>query len=103
LMLNGRWANLEYGSWAPGAPQVFIGDADLRKLWVQPERYYLLTFDSALPHYGDLIGPGELYTVTRSGAKVLLTNHALTQSELQNPSASELARPLIARIITDER
>jgi 4-amino-4-deoxy-L-arabinose transferase-like glycosyltransferase len=103
LMLNGRWANLEYGSWAPGAPQVFIGDGDLRKLWAQPERYYLLTFDSALPHYDDLIGPGELYTVTKSGGKVLLTNHALTQSELQNPSASGPDRPFTARIITDER
>ena len=29
LFLNGRGANLEYGSYAPGAPQVFIDDAKI--------------------------------------------------------------------------
>jgi hypothetical protein len=102
-MLNGRWANLEYGSWAPGAPEVFIGDGELRNLWAKPQRYYLLTFDSALPHYNDLLGPAELYTVTRSGGKVLLTNHALAQSGLPSGPAGAPAGLLTARIVTDER
>ena len=29
LLLNGRNNNLEYGSYAPGAPNVFINDAQL--------------------------------------------------------------------------
>lgn len=103
LMLNGRWANLEYGSWAPGAPEVFIGDGELRNLWAKPQRYYLLTFDSALPQYNDLLGPAELYTVTRSGGKVLLTNHALAQSGLPSGPAGAPAGLLTARIVTDER
>ena len=33
LLWNGRVDNLEYGSYAPGAPQVFIDDAKFEKLW----------------------------------------------------------------------
>ena len=65
LMLNGRWASLEYGSWAGVRPRYLSATQTSGKLWAQPQRYYLLTFDSALPHYNDLIGPAELYTVTR--------------------------------------
>ena len=35
-LLNGRVNNLEYGSNAPGAPQVFIDDAQLKQLWTSP-------------------------------------------------------------------
>ncbi len=42
LLLNGRKTNLEYGSYAPGAPDVFIDDSDLARLWREPKRYYLL-------------------------------------------------------------
>ncbi len=31
LLLNGRWNNLEYGSYAPGAPNVFINDAEFKR------------------------------------------------------------------------
>ena len=33
LLLNGRVNNLEYGSYAPGAPDVFIDDAEFARLW----------------------------------------------------------------------
>ena len=36
LLLNGRNNNLEYGSYAPGAPDVFIRDADFPRLLEQP-------------------------------------------------------------------
>src|SRR6266404_9787962 len=45
VLWNGRRDNLEYGSYAPGAPQVFIGDGEFQKLWQSNERYYLLTHD----------------------------------------------------------
>ena len=32
LLLNGRYFNLEYGSYAPGAPNVFIDDLELKHL-----------------------------------------------------------------------
>ena len=80
LLLSARRANLEYGSHAPGAPEVFLVDSLLPDLWNQPQRYYLLTFASDLPHYESLIPSADLYLVASSGGKVIVTNHPLTSS-----------------------
>ena len=77
LLLNGRRNNLEYGSYAPGAPDVFIDDSQFAKLWVQPERYYLVASESALSRFENLVGHERLIVVDRSGGKVLLTNQQL--------------------------
>jgi hypothetical protein len=77
LLLNGRVTNLEYGSCAPDAPHVFIDDADFKKLWLSPERYYLVTYDTALPRLERLAGPGNLHTLVRSGGQLLLSNKPL--------------------------
>ena len=69
-----RRVNLEYGSFAPGAPKVFIDDTEFASLWRSPERMYLVAFDAALPHYEELAGTGSMYTVAESGGKALMTN-----------------------------
>jgi len=76
LLLNGRKTNLEYGSYAPGAPGVFIDDAKLAELWPQPERYYLLIESPSLPRIQKLVPASDLHIVKASGGKFLLTNHA---------------------------
>ena len=59
LLWNGRTANLEYGSYAPTAPHVFIGDRDFRELWLSDDRYYLLADHEDLPYLQELVGaPG---------------------------------------------
>jgi 4-amino-4-deoxy-L-arabinose transferase-like glycosyltransferase len=80
LLLSANRANLEYGSYAPGGPDVFIVDSQLPGLWNQPQRYYLLTFRADLPRYDALVGAGQVYVVAASGGKLLLTNHPLTSS-----------------------
>lgn len=76
LLLNGRKTNLEYGSYAPNAPQVFIDDAEFSELWRRPERFYLLVEGPSLPRIRDLASKPELHVVAESGGKFLLTNHA---------------------------
>ena len=76
LLLNGRTMNLEYGSYAPGAPDVFIDDAEFAQLWARPERYYVLVEKPALPRFEQLVGKAALHTVKESGGKFLFTNHA---------------------------
>src|SRR4029077_16082575 len=44
LLLNGRHNNLEYGSYAPNAPNVFIDDKRFVALWNESARWYLLTY-----------------------------------------------------------
>jgi len=77
LLLNGRGANLEYGSYAPGAPPVFIDDAKFVGLWDSPARYYLLVYGSTLPHVEQLVGRDRLHVVKQSGDNFLVTNQPL--------------------------
>ena len=73
LLLNGRVNNLEYGSYAPNAPQnVFIKDPDLPALWASPQRYYLVAEGPQVPRLKKLVG--RLVTIRESGGKYLFSN-----------------------------
>ena len=74
LLLNGRWNNLEYGSNAPNTPDVFLDEAKLRTLWLQPQRYYLVARSGQLSRFAELLGQDRIEIVDRSGGKLLLTN-----------------------------
>ena len=77
LLLNGRGANLEYGSYAPGAPQVFVDDAKFTELWNSSARHYLLVYGDTVPHIEKLVGRDRLHLVKQSGDNFLLTNQSL--------------------------
>ena len=77
LLLNGRFNNLVYGSYAPGAPDVFIDDAQWKTLWLQPDRYYLVIRQDACERLAKLVDPKLLLVVSHSGGKLLLTNQPL--------------------------
>jgi 4-amino-4-deoxy-L-arabinose transferase-like glycosyltransferase len=76
LLLNGRVNNLEYGSYAPGAPDVFIDDARFAQLWRKDERYYVLVEKPSVERFEKLAGRPALITVKEAGGKYLFTNHA---------------------------
>jgi 4-amino-4-deoxy-L-arabinose transferase-like glycosyltransferase len=75
LLLNGRFNNLVYGSYAPGAPNVFIDDAQWKDMWLGAERCYVVASDYAVPRFEKLVGKAALHVVAASGGKVVLTNH----------------------------
>ena len=75
LLLNGRFNNLVYGSYAPGAPNVFIDDGQWKTLWLEPQRYYLVIKEESVERLRKLVDPRVLSVVARSGGKLLLTNH----------------------------
>jgi hypothetical protein len=77
LLLNGRFNNLVYGSYAPGAPNVFIDDEQWKAMWLQPGRCYLVITQNAVSRLGNLVDPALLTVAARSGGKLLLTNHPL--------------------------
>lgn len=77
LLLNGRFNNLEYGAYAPGAPPVFVDDSQFRELWERPERSYLVAKDSVLPRLEKLVGNQQISLLAESGGKFLVTNHPL--------------------------
>jgi 4-amino-4-deoxy-L-arabinose transferase-like glycosyltransferase len=73
-ILNGRSANLWYGSYFPDAPQMFDDSASFQRLWAGPQRVFLWTElesrDKALAG----IDAGAVFTLARSGGKLILTN-----------------------------
>ena len=77
LLWNGRVGNLEYGSYAPGAPDVFIDDTRLQQLWQSPDRYYLLAYDNDIPRLKQLVGASIVYLASHGGGKCLLTNQPI--------------------------
>src|SRR5215813_13228633 len=48
-ILNGRSANLWYGSFFPDAPQIFYDDLTFPALWNSPERVFLWTEEDKIP------------------------------------------------------
>jgi 4-amino-4-deoxy-L-arabinose transferase-like glycosyltransferase len=74
LLLNGRKNNLEYGSYAPGAPAVFINDTEFMRLWSGTIRYYLVADRSGLTRLSALVGSARLHEIAESGGKFLFTN-----------------------------
>jgi hypothetical protein len=92
LLLNGRWNNLEYGSYAPGAPNVFINDSDFARLWLTPARYYVVTKLTAVPRLTALVGEGHLHVVATGGGKIVYSNYAL------NTAAAALSETYPAKL-----
>ena len=80
LLLNGRRQNLEYGAFAPGAPNVFIDDAQFKNDWLAPQRYYLFAKQESLPRLELLVGTANLHIVATNGGKVLVTNQPIEGS-----------------------
>ena len=74
LLLNGRVNNLEYGSYAPNSPPVFINDAAFTRLWSGTMRYYLVTDSSGLARLSALTGSARFHQIAESGGKFLFTN-----------------------------
>lgn len=77
LLLNGRNNNLEYGSYAPGAPDAFIDDTKFVSLWTRADRYYLLAYGTDVPHLEQLVGRSNLHVVAEDSGNYLMSNHAL--------------------------
>jgi 4-amino-4-deoxy-L-arabinose transferase-like glycosyltransferase len=88
LLLNGRVQNLEYGSNAPGAPDVFIDDSQFAALWMKPDRYYLVVAQPRAPRLASLVGAANFHVVMQSGGKLLLTNQPLPQGTSSHGSGN---------------
>jgi 4-amino-4-deoxy-L-arabinose transferase-like glycosyltransferase len=77
LLWNGRSNNLEYGSYAPGAPQVFIDDTKFKMLWQASARCYLVVYGSEKERLEHLVGPDNLHVVAENAGNFLYTNRVI--------------------------
>lgn len=88
LLLNGRRQNLEYGAFAPGAPNVFIDDSEFQSDWLTSSRYYLFARQESLPRLESLVGAANLHILAASGGKLLLTNQPTAGAALPGSKGS---------------
>jgi hypothetical protein len=77
LLLNARINNLVYGSYAPGAPPIFINDDDFARLWHGTERYYFVVDKPGMARVIEKVPKRDFYLATASGGKFLFCNHPL--------------------------
>jgi 4-amino-4-deoxy-L-arabinose transferase-like glycosyltransferase len=92
LLLNGRWNNLEYGSYAPGAPNVFINDVEFKQMWLKSSRFYLVAKTVDLPRLSRLVGGDRLNLLAASGGKAVYTNYPPVKLAVTANYAGELRK-----------
>ncbi|MEK7832984.1 MAG: hypothetical protein AAB401_17985, partial [Acidobacteriota bacterium] len=73
LLLNGRMTGLEFGSYYPDAPQVFIGDGEIAKLWREDKRVFLFTADRDFDKVRSAIN-SEMFKIAAAGEKSVYSN-----------------------------
>jgi hypothetical protein len=72
-ILNGRSANLEYGSYFEDAPRIFIDNEQLAGIWSGSRRVFLFTDSSKVEALTQAVR-GPAYRLAESGGKLILTN-----------------------------
>ncbi|HXY13428.1 MAG TPA: glycosyltransferase family 39 protein [Terriglobales bacterium] len=75
-ILNGRSANLWYGSYFPDAPQIFDDSESFQLLWNGPQRVFLWTENEKLDEGVRTLDPKTVFLLARSGGKAIVTNKA---------------------------
>ena len=73
-ILNGRSANLWYGSLFPDAPQIFDDSSSFERVWAGPQRVFLWTEVDSRDKALNGIDPSTIFVLARSGGKLVLTN-----------------------------
>jgi 4-amino-4-deoxy-L-arabinose transferase-like glycosyltransferase len=73
-VLNGRDGNLWFGSFFPGAPQIFEDNASFARLWNGPNRVFLFSEDFLVDRVLADIDRSKAFVFARQGGKVVMTN-----------------------------
>ncbi|HJZ64104.1 MAG TPA: glycosyltransferase family 39 protein [Candidatus Acidoferrum sp.] len=74
LIWNGRYNNLEAGSYYPDAPPIFLTDDQFLPLWNGPERIFLFVPSEKRPDVEKKSFHGDVCVVAESGGKVVFSN-----------------------------
>jgi 4-amino-4-deoxy-L-arabinose transferase-like glycosyltransferase len=75
-ILNGRSANLWYGSFFPDAPQIFDDTASFQRLWNGPQRVFLWTEAEKEDAMLKGLNGATAFVLAQSGGKLVLVNRA---------------------------
>jgi 4-amino-4-deoxy-L-arabinose transferase-like glycosyltransferase len=82
-VLNGHDGNLWFGSFFPGAPDVFLDDQSFARLWSGSNRVYFFSPDYLKDEALQNIDPSTVFVFAKEGGKYVLTNRPV------NPASPE--------------
>lgn len=77
-VLNGHDGNLWFGSFFPGAPDVFLDDQSFARLWSGPTRVFFFSPDYLKDAALRNIDPSTVFVFAKQGGKYVLTNQPVT-------------------------
>jgi 4-amino-4-deoxy-L-arabinose transferase-like glycosyltransferase len=78
LLWNGRYNNLEPGSYYPDAPQIFLTDPEFLALWTGPKRVVLFVPSEQRAAAAQRLPGTGTYLMTESGGKAVYANRPVT-------------------------
>ncbi len=73
LLVEGRTTVLEFGSYYPDCPPVFIDRTELARRWNEDKRVFLVTYDDQFEQVKSLLSR-EIYTIAQAGGKSVYSN-----------------------------
>jgi hypothetical protein len=85
-ILNGRSANLWYGSYFPDAPQIFDDSESFQRLWNGPQRVFLWTETEKLDDAVRGLESKSVFVLALFGGKVIVTNRAEPDARMPSPA-----------------
>lgn len=81
LIYNGRYNNLEAGSYYPDAPHIFLTDADFPALWQSAQRVFLFVPEEQREAARQRLPAATTYLAAESGEKAVYVNHPPTPGQ----------------------
>jgi len=93
LIFNGRYNGLEFGSYYPDAPHIFLNDHTFWPVWDESERVFLIVPASEMDAARVRMPPTKTFLFARMGDKTVYVNHRLRPDESSLAELHERAVP----------
>jgi len=80
-IVNGRYNNLELGSYYPDCPKIFLTDADFPAFWNAPERTFLVVPPEQREKAAQRMPKEHTWVLIEAGGKIIYVNQPLTPGQ----------------------
>ena len=82
LIFNGRYNGLEFGSYYPDAPKIFLDDHSFPSLWNGPERVFLIVPPQEQNEALVRLPRNSTYLLTEVGGRSIYSNRQITAGQM---------------------
>ncbi|MHB8485828.1 MAG: hypothetical protein ACYDCM_08875 [Candidatus Acidiferrales bacterium] len=94
-IFNGRYNGLEFGSYYPDAPHIFLDDHTFWPLWNGKERVFLVIPPEETQQALIRMPPKDTFLLAQIGGKAVYVNHRITPNELSLSDLKKYAEQML--------